>query len=94
MHPSSNKAKPCCSLLHTGSALALSSFCKLIAQLDDLCIVLWVSVLIIYISQPRPHQMKYNATMYYPPIHDYVTYEQPRIAISHWIFTLLFESLK
>ena len=26
---------------------------SLIVQLDDLCIVLWVSVLIIYISQPR-----------------------------------------
>ena len=44
---------------------------QLIAQLDDLCIVLWVSVLIIYIyglptlyyiSQPRS-QMKYSAAM-------------------------------
>ena len=36
-----------------------------VAQLDDLCIVLWVtSVLIICISQPRS-QMKYSAAMYY-----------------------------
>ena len=37
---------------------------SLIVQLHDLCIVLWVSVLIIYISQPWSQRNKYSAAMY------------------------------
>ena len=50
-------------LLHVFIYSYKSVKAQLIAQLDDLCIVLWLSVLIIYISKSRS-QMKYSAAVY------------------------------